>query len=344
MPVLATALAVLAILACFGALLVNVLFQGSWSLTKSSLELLGLLLAVKRKTRSVRKASTWGTTTLFQEAVCKWPDATMMIMADSGEYVTFREMDERSNRVARWLIAQGAQSGDTICLFMPGSIDYVAIWLGAAKVGCVTALLNTNLTGAPLVHAIRTALTAPKTSRLVLASECLARAALRDDVRAALQSGDSALDAAGCSTPITVMVLSPGSTKGAPRTNACDGALPSSMGVSRAPPSSGMLEELEAGALKSSTGESHLACSDAAAPSCCDVIQCEQQQQQEEQIWARGAVCSTTMAHETGAPLHRGTSSGETSWESVLFYIYTSGTTGLPKASKINHLRFWSAG
>ena len=31
-------------------------------------------------------------------------------------------------------------------------------------------------------------------------------------------------------------------------------------------------------------------------------------------------------------------------WDSVLFFLYTSGTTGLPKASKINQLRFWSAG
>lgn len=30
-------------------------------------------------------------------------------------------------------------------------------------------------------------------------------------------------------------------------------------------------------------------------------------------------------------------------WSSTLLFVYTSGTTGLPKASKITHLRFFSA-
>lgn len=30
-------------------------------------------------------------------------------------------------------------------------------------------------------------------------------------------------------------------------------------------------------------------------------------------------------------------------WNDTLLYVYTSGTTGLPKASKISHLRFFSA-
>ena len=31
-------------------------------------------------------------------------------------------------------------------------------------------------------------------------------------------------------------------------------------------------------------------------------------------------------------------------WDDTCIYIYTSGTTGFPKASKMNHMRLWSAG
>ena len=33
-----------------------------------------------------------------------------------------------------------------------------------------------------------------------------------------------------------------------------------------------------------------------------------------------------------------------TRWDDTCLYIYTSGTTGFPKASKMNHMRLWSAG
>lgn len=44
----------------------------------------------------------------------------------------------------------------TIGLMMPNRSEYVPMWLGNAKVGLVTALLNTNLRKQALIHCIKT--------------------------------------------------------------------------------------------------------------------------------------------------------------------------------------------
>jgi fatty-acyl-CoA synthase len=71
-----------------------------------------------------------------------------------GESFTYRELAARTNRYARWAIARGLRKGDAICLMMPNRPEYVAIWLGFARVGVATALINTNLTGPSLAHSI----------------------------------------------------------------------------------------------------------------------------------------------------------------------------------------------
>jgi fatty-acyl-CoA synthase len=60
----------------------------------------------------------------------------------------------RANRVSRWARAQGIAKGDTVCLFLPNSPDYLALWLGLTRIGAVAALLNINLRGAGLSHCI----------------------------------------------------------------------------------------------------------------------------------------------------------------------------------------------
>jgi len=49
----------------------------------------------------------------------------------------------------------GIQRGDTVALMMDNRPEYVAIWLGLAKIGIVTALVNYNLRGNPLLHALQ---------------------------------------------------------------------------------------------------------------------------------------------------------------------------------------------
>src|SRR4051812_12448026 len=70
------------------------------------------------------------------------------------ESFTYRELADRSNRYARWALAQDIAKGDTVCLLMPNRPEYLAIWLGITRVGGVVALLNTNLAGLALAHCI----------------------------------------------------------------------------------------------------------------------------------------------------------------------------------------------
>ncbi len=59
-----------------------------------------------------------------------------------------------SNRVARAFEEAGFKRGDTVALFMHNRPEYVAIWIGLAKIGIVTALVNNNLRDKSLLHAL----------------------------------------------------------------------------------------------------------------------------------------------------------------------------------------------
>ncbi len=71
------------------------------------------------------------------------------------ERMTYAELNARANQYARWARAMGYGKGDVIGLLMPNRPEYVAIWLGLSKSGCVTALINTNLPGVALAHCVK---------------------------------------------------------------------------------------------------------------------------------------------------------------------------------------------
>lgn len=71
-----------------------------------------------------------------------------------GASTSYAEFDAKANRFANWALDQGLKAGDCVALFMENRPDYVAAWMGFAKVGLVTALINHNLEGNPLAHCI----------------------------------------------------------------------------------------------------------------------------------------------------------------------------------------------
>ena len=67
---------------------------------------------------------------------------------------TMKRIDEMSNRVANAFLELGFQPGQEVALFMESRPEFVAIWLGMAKAGLVSALINTNQRMDTLVHSI----------------------------------------------------------------------------------------------------------------------------------------------------------------------------------------------
>ncbi|KAG3265945.1 solute carrier family 27 member 6 [Ictidomys tridecemlineatus] len=74
-----------------------------------------------------------------------------------GDVYTYQDVDKRSNKVARvFLNHSSLEKGDTVALLMSNEPDFVHVWFGLAKLGCVVAFLNCNVRSNSLLHCIRT--------------------------------------------------------------------------------------------------------------------------------------------------------------------------------------------
>ena len=89
---------------------------------------------------------------LMEEAAEQFADRPALV--GDEDIWTFRDMIGRVNRVARWARASGIGKGDTVALLLNNCRDYPLIWLGIARAGGATALINTNLTGQGLAHSV----------------------------------------------------------------------------------------------------------------------------------------------------------------------------------------------
>ncbi|HRK69801.1 MAG TPA: AMP-binding protein, partial [Hyphomonas sp.] len=63
------------------------------------------------------------------------PDTPAIVMAGSGEVITFKQLDDRSNQIAHALRAAGCAPGDTIAIFAENSPRYFEICWAAQRAG-----------------------------------------------------------------------------------------------------------------------------------------------------------------------------------------------------------------
>lgn len=69
----------------------------------------------------------------FREMARKYPNKVAIIFED--RQITFRELDELSNRIANVVRASGLRHGDAVAVFMENSLEYLAVFLGLCKLG-----------------------------------------------------------------------------------------------------------------------------------------------------------------------------------------------------------------
>ncbi|MCC6890920.1 MAG: long-chain-acyl-CoA synthetase [Hyphomicrobiales bacterium] len=123
-------------------------------LQRLSADLISLrdVLRTLRYTTHIARNPTRVFPRLIEEIAEQYGDAPALL--SDRENLSYRELAARSNRYARWALAQGLAKGDTVCLLMPNRPEFLAIWIGLTRVGVVVALLNTNLAGPALAHCI----------------------------------------------------------------------------------------------------------------------------------------------------------------------------------------------
>lgn len=78
---------------------------------------------------------------LIGRCAARFGDKVFAVLGD--DRVTYAEAEARSAQLAKGLLASGAGKGTRVGLLAPNGPEWIIGWLGATRIGCVVALLNT---------------------------------------------------------------------------------------------------------------------------------------------------------------------------------------------------------
>ena len=88
----------------------------------------------------------------FQATTEKFSERPFLYFED--EMWTYGDTNKAANILARYLVSTGVKHGDRVVMFMENRPSFVISLLALNKIGAIAVLINTSLTGDPLVHCI----------------------------------------------------------------------------------------------------------------------------------------------------------------------------------------------
>ncbi|WP_336985408.1 acyl-CoA synthetase [Altererythrobacter aquiaggeris] len=80
------------------------------------------------------------------------PDHVAVIMAGSGDHLTYGELDAQANRFAQLLRSSGFQHGDVIAAYLENRIEYFPMFWGAQRSGVTLVPVSSHLTAAETAY------------------------------------------------------------------------------------------------------------------------------------------------------------------------------------------------
>src|ERR1700730_17674202 len=92
---------------------------------------------------------------ILTNAALRCPDAPAFYCASTGRRFTFRETDERTNRLAQALLGQGLQKGDVVALLLSNRDVDDVMFFALARTGIIGLPLNSRLATSEMVEITR---------------------------------------------------------------------------------------------------------------------------------------------------------------------------------------------
>ena len=92
---------------------------------------------------------------LFEESAAKYPDKPCTIF--KGAKITYKEMNELSDKLAAGLAEIGVKKGDRVGIFMPNSPQFVMAYFAILKLGGIVVATNPLYSSREIEHQVNDA-------------------------------------------------------------------------------------------------------------------------------------------------------------------------------------------
>src|ERR1051325_2529936 len=74
-----------------------------------------------------------------------------------GRTYTFGELDQRSNRMAQYLLSRGLKTGDRLCLQLTNCVEMIDLYLACVKLGVIFVPINVLYKDREIAHILNDA-------------------------------------------------------------------------------------------------------------------------------------------------------------------------------------------